>query len=368
MQVFISSVIAGFEAHRDAARRGAEMLGHQVVMAESFPASPTHPQRACISHARAADAVILLMGSRYSAPQESGISATHEEYRAVRDDDKVLVFVEDAEDRETEQGCFLNEVRRWERGHFTVTYATPDDLVECVVRGLRQFELARVAGPVDEAALETRARDAIPGDDERNSALSLAVAAGPTQTLVRPAELDPHTLGRALARELLFGSDALFELAGAADPRMDHKRLIVPHSRGRLTLDGAGTIYVEQPAEPSALRRSGFRPAIEEDVRERLGKALRIAGRILEIIDGNGRATTVVPLAGLSGGVAWLTQEEYNANPNRINLSLFPRPAIVALTPAGRRREALLADSGSLAEDLTVLLQREIKSRGFFQR
>jgi hypothetical protein len=208
----------------------------------------------------------------------------------------------------------------------------------------------------------------LPRDERYPSSLSLAVAIGPTQALIRPADLDPQNLGRTLARELLFGADALFELSGADDPRIERKRLIVPHERGRLMIDGAGTLLIEQPAQPANLRKSGLRPAIEEDVSQRLSKALRITGRILDHVDPTGHATAVLPVASLSGGVPWLTREEYEANPNRINVSFFPRPATVALTPAVRRREALLADSLRLAEDLMVLLRLEIKSRRFYER
>src|SRR2546423_4923474 len=94
MKVFISSVISGFEAYREAAAHAARILGHEVVRAEDFGASPDSPQRACLAAVRAADTVLLLLGARYGDPQPSGLSPTHEEYREAREIRSVLAFVQ----------------------------------------------------------------------------------------------------------------------------------------------------------------------------------------------------------------------------------------------------------------------------------
>ena len=94
MKVFVSSVIGGLEEHRAAAREGAENLGHAVIAAEDFGASPGSPQQVCLAGVRDADVVILLLGARYGTAQASGLSPTHEEYRAARGTKPVLVFVQ----------------------------------------------------------------------------------------------------------------------------------------------------------------------------------------------------------------------------------------------------------------------------------
>jgi len=81
VKVFISSVIAGMEDHRAAAREAAESLGYTVIAAEDFRASPRSPQQACLEGVRDADVVVLVLGERYGTPQRSGLSPTHEEYR-----------------------------------------------------------------------------------------------------------------------------------------------------------------------------------------------------------------------------------------------------------------------------------------------
>ena len=69
MKVFLSSVIEGFQAERNVAARAIRALGDEVVRAEDFGASSESPQVACLSAARKADLVVLLLGSRYGYPQ-----------------------------------------------------------------------------------------------------------------------------------------------------------------------------------------------------------------------------------------------------------------------------------------------------------
>lgn len=100
MRVFISSVITGYEQFRDAVAAAVRSLGHEVVRAEDFGASPETPQQACLGGLRQADVVVLVIGARYGSVQPSGYSATEEEYREARESRPVLVFVEQAVDRE----------------------------------------------------------------------------------------------------------------------------------------------------------------------------------------------------------------------------------------------------------------------------
>ena len=93
MKVFLSSVIGGMEEYRAAARQAAETLGHTVVAAKDFRVSPNSPQQVCLAGVREADVVALLLGTRYGAPQASGLSPTHEEYREARGRKPVLTFV-----------------------------------------------------------------------------------------------------------------------------------------------------------------------------------------------------------------------------------------------------------------------------------
>lgn len=81
MEVFISSLISGMQAERQAVKQAVLYLEHQPVMAEDFRAQPRSSQIVCLDGIRQSGAVVLIVGSGYGARQPSGLSATHEEYR-----------------------------------------------------------------------------------------------------------------------------------------------------------------------------------------------------------------------------------------------------------------------------------------------
>ena len=95
--------------YRDAAAQAVRALGHEVIRAEDFGASPASPQEVCLHGAREADVVVLLVGARYGYPQASGLSATHEEYREARERCRVLVFVQQGVEHEPPQQKILRE-------------------------------------------------------------------------------------------------------------------------------------------------------------------------------------------------------------------------------------------------------------------
>ena len=143
MDFFISSVVNGYEDHRDAAKRAVEQLGHRATRIEDEPslASPPGPQQACLDAVRACDAVVLLLGERYGAIQEgSNKSATHEEWAEARRIEKpVLAFVEDVSQREEAQERFVAEVSDWEDGCKWASYGSSDDVFNEVNRALVKF-------------------------------------------------------------------------------------------------------------------------------------------------------------------------------------------------------------------------------------
>ena len=162
VKVFISSVISRMEDHRAAARLAAESLGHTVTVAEDFRASPQSPQQVCLGAVRDADAVVLVLGPRYGAPQESGISPTHEEYREARGTKPVLAFVQTGVTREPQQDRFVEEVSAWEGGGYRESFDTPESLRTAVTRALHDWELSQQAGPVDEDELMARTAALLP--------------------------------------------------------------------------------------------------------------------------------------------------------------------------------------------------------------
>ena len=128
MKVFISSLITGYEAHRQAASAAVRALGHEPVMVETFTSQPRSPQVACLSGIRESDLVLLILFDRYGAPQPgSKVSPTHEEYLEARDTKSVLMFVQDGVERESRQSEFLSEVQGWQAGQLRTGFKTPEE-------------------------------------------------------------------------------------------------------------------------------------------------------------------------------------------------------------------------------------------------
>lgn len=358
----MSSVIWGLEEFREAAVRAAMSLQHEVKRSEDFGASSASPQQACLTGVRWADVVILILGGRYGDPQPSGLSPTHEEYREARERSSVLVFVQSDVIREPVQEGFLGEVRDWVSGHYTASFSSPPELHDAVVRALHELELAHAAGPLDENEMLQRARDLVPDPYRTSEAtISLIVAGGPRQQVLRPAQLEEVELDRAVQQEALFGSAPVLDRTLGTQVRRQGSALILEQDHGSVLIDQMGSIRVIMPARAE---RSGTRfelpVIIEEEVRERLSRASRFVGWALNHIDSVRRISDVVLLASLHrGGSGWRTRAEHESSPTSMTFPQGPDPIAVHLVPARRHRAALTQDVSAIADDLTVLLRRE---------
>jgi hypothetical protein len=365
MKIFISSLITGMEPLRAAARTGVISLGHEPVMAEDFSARPQAPQVACLEGLRQSDAVILILGERYGAPQQSGLSATHQEYREAQGSRPVLAFVQDDISAEPDQAAFISEVQAWETGLFRAGFASPEDLQAKVIRALHEWELATATAPVDPAQLLDRALALLP--DERghsygSPSLSVAIACGPVQPVLRPSQIEQTVLREALLQAALFGPQRIFTAGERSEAEIRNHRLVLEQkSRNRrmVSLDGQGSVIITLPLEHQG---QGLPVLIEETVTERLSAALAYAGWVLEHIDPRQRLSHVVIAARIAGAdhSAWRTQREHGANPNSMSIPFGQdgrHP--VHLEPPHRTRAAFRLDAGRLVEDFVVLLRRQ---------
>jgi hypothetical protein len=364
MKVFISSVISGFEGYRDAAVRVARALRHEVKRAEDFTASPATPQQACLAGVRWAEVVILLLGARYGAKQASGLSATHEEYREARERAPVLVFIERAAKAEPAQQELLHEVRAWTTGHYTASFTDADDLRDAVTAALRDLELARAVGPIDEGEMVARARALLPSDRHSSSAqIALVVAGGPRQQVLRPRELEAPELEETLTQQALFGSLRLLDRAAGTRPTIRDNALVIEQDNASVLLDQLGTVRIVVPMERPRARGDMALPgvAIREDVEELIQRMLRFAAFTLDRIDPMRRVSDVVPVAMLQGAMTWRTRAEHDRSPNSYAVRLSNEPIVVWLTPPRRHRAALSQDAAAIAEDVVVLLARMMR-------
>ena len=365
MKVFVSSVIRGFEPFREAAVEALRVLGHEPVRAEDFGASPDSPQQACLAGVRASDAVVLLLGARYGARQASGRSATHEEYLEARERCPVLVFVQEGMEWEPEQDAFVNEVQDWAAGHLTMRFASLEELRDAVIRALRDLELSRAVGPVDEEELLVRARTVMPAAHGLGTArLVVVVTGGPYQQVIRPAELEDPGLEDELLQEAMFGPTRLLDRRAGTASRIEGHALLLEQGVAGILLDEVGTVRMVHPALRDQGRGLSLPVLIEEETLDLIERSLRFAGWIMDRVDSLHRLSDVAPLVGLVGAgyVGWRTRAEHERSPHSVELGMARSdPLVVALSPARRHRSTLKLAASRLAEDFTALLRREMR-------
>jgi hypothetical protein len=370
MKVFISSLIAGMQNVRRAARDAVTTLRHEAVMAEDFGAQPASPQVACLTGLRQSDLVVLVLGERYGAEQPSGLSATHEEYREAQGSKPVLAFVQEGVTFEPRQAAFVEEVQGWSGGLFRGGFTVPADLQVAITRALHDYELAKAVGPVDEAALVQRAVDLLPAQERGHYSapmLSLAIAGGPTQKILRPVQLEDEALWDRLHQSALFGRTRVFDQAKGATKEIQGAALVISQDRDGawVRLDEQGAIVVRSPIERSGGGRGdlgGLPVVIEEAVQRNLATALAYASGVLEQIDPSQRLTHVAVGAQITGGEhsTWRTQREHDASPNSMSMGMGEK--VRAPVHVSRMRAALRLDAEHLVEDLLVPLRRQWKS------
>jgi hypothetical protein len=154
--VFISSVIGGLEAVRQAAREAVESLGMRPVMAEMAGARPQSPQAALLGEVADADIYLLLLGARYGEPGASGVSPTEDEFEEAKRRNKPIVILRQDVAMEPQQQEFLARAGGgWEEGSLWDQFADERDVGMKVVRALTNV---RQLGDVRELAPQAQTR------------------------------------------------------------------------------------------------------------------------------------------------------------------------------------------------------------------
>lgn len=371
--MFVSSLIAGMEPIRAAARAAVNVLGHVALMAEDFGALPHSPQVSCLDGVRRSAVVVLILGDRYGAKQTSGLSATHEEYREARTRCQVLAFVQEGVDPEPAQVDFIREVQGWAGGLIRVGFTDPADLQAKITGSLHRLELSAATAPFDANEVLTRAIGGF-GEDRRGSyglsggVLSVSIAGGPAQTVLRPSAMENPALAESLEQQALFGRARIFERGQGTETTIRDGKLVL-RQEGRasrsMTVDAYGGVVTRQPVENNGNERHGFSVILEEVLIERLEATLSYSAWLLEQLDPVERLSHVVIAASVTGGLAMMTGKELAASGGSIQMSGFGdeerRP--VHLTPAHMPRAALVHLRDQLVADLVALLRRQWRRR-----
>jgi len=364
VKVFISSVIAGMEEYRAAAREAAENLGYTVIAAEDFGASPSSPQQVCLEGVRKADVVVLLLGARYGTPQRSGLSPTHEEYHEARGRKPVLVFVQTGIPREPGEEKLVEEVSGWEGGQYREPFDSPASLRAVVTGALHRWALGQQAGPVNEQELTARAVALLPQRSTYAAGsplLHVAVAGAPAQQVLRPSDLDDPALQSAMEQEALFGQRPVFDRGQGVQASVSGTTLVIRQPNAEITVDERGSVRVSRPVrDAGGWPGAGIPSLVEEDVCDRVAGAIRYAGWLLDRIDPTHRLSRVALACRLDGVgyLPWRTRAEVVASPNQARMG-FPGREAADSRPVILPRAALIMDGTRQAEDITVRLRRQ---------
>jgi hypothetical protein len=372
MKVFISSIISGMEPFRAAAREAIEQLGHTAVLAGDFGAQPRSPQIACLDGLRQSALTILIIGERNCAKQYSGISATHEEFREARDRRPILAFFQEGVSHDTEQAAFVKEAGAWEKGLFREGFTTAEQLKAQITRRVHQWEVANAAGPIDDGDMLDRALKLLPKVDDRNNRgnnfVTLAIAAGPRQALLRPAQLENGSFKKEIQKAALFGASPIFgpEEKTIVSIRDDALELSQGDNRGTFTLDGEGCLIFKLPVNSDS--HFGGMIVIEEDVADALKNALSFAVEIWDTIDATQRISHAAFACSLLSGNygVWRTRAEQAASPDRYSIdSSNGERKPIHLNPATRVRSAVSYQRDEIVDDFITLLRRQSKGARF---
>jgi hypothetical protein len=303
----------------------------------------------------------------YGVKRASGLSATHEDYREAKDKRPVIAFVQDGVSRDADQAAFISEVQAWDSGLFRDGFLSAEQLRAQIARRLHEWEVATMAGPVDENELLRRALSLLPKEQRGYyrpvRSLVLAIASAPRQPILRPSEIELPAFHEELLQAILFGAQRLFTPSRPTTTAIENHALVLTHDEvGSVRIDGEGNLVMQLPLLPV----SHGMVIIEENVASVLTAGLRYAVWLLDRIDPTHRLTHVAIVATLSvdGTTVWRTQREQDASPNCFSMGVGRNEQQpVHLAPAHRPRPALTHNADQIVEDFVTLLRREWQSK-----
>jgi hypothetical protein len=185
-RVFVSSVLAGFEAYRRAAREGILAAGGEPILVnEDFPSIADSSRNACLDAVASSDAFALVIGERGGWKTPSGRFVIEEEYdEAARRGIPLYVFLQDiARDADTDR--FVKKVSDYVLGRFRTSFGTPEELREAAKKALGTL------GPPRPRMVGSAIMDALKrkGEHSQYPTLRLAIGSTRAEELVDPLSL-----------------------------------------------------------------------------------------------------------------------------------------------------------------------------------
>jgi hypothetical protein len=180
--------------------------------------------------------------------------------------------------------------------------------------------------------------------------------------------MEERSLQDTILQQALFGPERLFDAAIGSSRRIEGHALLLKQDRGAsIQIDELGSMCLIVPAADRQERRD-VPVLIEEEVHSTIERELRFAGWLLDQIDGPRRLSEVVICLALVGShfLGWQSRAEHQRSRGgytmNIQMGQGEDQVVVHPSPPRRNRAALLNDTARLAEDLTILLRREVQA------
>ena len=373
-RVFISSVMDGFADQRAAAKAAVELLGLQPIMAETFGARSYSSQQACLEGVEESAVVVLILGRRYGFVARSRKSVTEEEFDRARESGlPVLVFLENG-DREAEQEAFVQRISSYEEGYHRVTFTTPAELKDEVVKALN-IQVGAGAQPTLDTAGAIAVLDRLKWGDrrERDRGPWLGGIILPTrqQRYVSPIKLGDKGFQRNIQKEAVYGEFAIFDSEHGVKPEETEESTIFVQSGDRgaiasLELRTDGTLILgkllsaAQPWTVSIVRNS---VVDEDEFKSSLASFFQFASQIYSFLEDN-RMLTAFYFGGSLSGIAHKMFGRIPAlPPNGMSMGMhhFPEPLLIPREPHSLSR-ANLVDGERSAAEITELVARMFRA------
>lgn len=110
LKVFVSST-SDLPEWRRSAESALSGLNIEGLLYENWPSTPNHPLDECLLQINESNAYIVIFGENYGSITESGLSATHLEYRhAIKRGIPIFAYILNTPEKDTEQKVFIKEV------------------------------------------------------------------------------------------------------------------------------------------------------------------------------------------------------------------------------------------------------------------
>ena len=106
VRVFVSSIVQGFAAHREAARKAIEQAGAEPILVnEDFGSQNASSRNACLDAVASADIFVLVIGAQVAADRFGRLVIEEELEEARQRRLRILVFIEDGEQDGMRDSC-----------------------------------------------------------------------------------------------------------------------------------------------------------------------------------------------------------------------------------------------------------------------